>query len=146
PDALEEVRGSVPSPSGRGQGEGELRPVPVRPHPSPLPEGEGVWLHVLVRTHAQLDAALAFEHELKPSMIYCDFEDVRRYRSAVEKCNAATVPVALATMRIVKPGEDGWLNQLLDAKPDAILVRNLAAISFFRERAPRMPLIGDYAL
>ena len=49
-------------------------------------------------------------------------------------------------MRIVKPGEDGWLNQVLDARADGILVRNLAAISFFRERAPEIPLIGDYAL
>jgi putative protease len=103
-------------------------------------------LHVLIRTHAQLDAALAFDDKLKPATIYCDFEDVRRYRAAVEICHAAKIPVSLATMRIVKPGEDGWLNQLLDANPDGILVRNLASISFFRERAPQLALIGDYAL
>ncbi len=102
--------------------------------------------HLLVRTLDQLDAALALDHDLRPSTIYCDFEDVRRYREAVARCNAAKMPVALATMRIVKPHEDGWLNQLLDCAPDAVLVRNLAALSFFAERAPHLPLIGDYAL
>ena len=55
------------------------------------------------------------------------------------------VPVAFATMRVVKPGEDGWLKQVLDCAPDAVLVRNLAGIGFFREHAPQLPLIGDYA-
>jgi putative protease len=100
----------------------------------------------LVRTLDQLDAALALDRDVRPSSIYCDFEDVRRYKEAVARCNAERMPVALATMRIVKPHEDGWLNQLLDCRPDAVLVRNLAAISFFAERAPHLPLIGDYAL
>jgi putative protease len=99
-------------------------------------------MHVLARTLEQLDEVIAF----RPATIYCDFEDVRRYAQAVERCNTATIPVALATMRIVKPGEDGWLKQILDCGPDAILVRNLAAIGFCQQHAPRMPLIGDYAL
>ena len=103
-------------------------------------------MHVLARTLDHVDAILALPDDLKPTSIYCDFEDVRRYRPAVEKCNSAKMPIALATMRIVKPHEEGWLNQLLDARPDAILVRNLAAISFYHERAPQLPLIGDYAL
>ncbi len=103
-------------------------------------------LHLLVRTIDQLDAVLALDADAKPATIYCDFEDVRRYKLAVEKCNAAKMPVALATMRIVKPHEDGWLQQILDCQPDAILVRNLASLAFYRERAPSLPLIGDYAL
>jgi len=103
-------------------------------------------MHVLVRTPAQLDAVLAARETVSPATIYCDFEDVRRYRAAVAACNAAGVPVAVATMRIVKPGEDGWLKQILDCAPDAILVRNLASVAYFAEHAPRLPLIGDYAL
>jgi putative protease len=99
-------------------------------------------LHVLVRTLDQLSASI----ETHPASIYADFEDVRRYKFAVERCNAAGIPIALATMRIVKPNEDGWLQQILDAAPDAILVRNLAAIAFYTEKAPHMPLVGDYAL
>ncbi len=99
-------------------------------------------LHVLARTLDQLHAVLAG----KPASVYCDFEDVRRYQPAVDAARAAGVPIALATMRIVKPGEEGWLKQVLDAQPDAILVRNLAAISYYREMAPNLPLIGDYSL
>jgi putative protease len=121
---------------------GELR-APLVPAPRCSGETErGPQLHVLARTLDQLDAVLAF----RPASVYCDFEDVRRYRQAVERCNAANIPVAAATMRIVKPGEDGWLKQILDSRPDAILVRNLAAIGFYHEHAPAMPLIGDYAL
>jgi putative protease len=111
------------------------KPLRVQPHAQPQ-------LHVLARTLDQLDEVIAF----RPVSIYCDFEDVRRYAQAVERCNAAGIPVALATMRIVKPGEDGWLKRILDCRPDAILVRNLAAIGFYRQHAPQLPLIGDYAL
>jgi putative protease len=103
-------------------------------------------LNVLVRTLDQLDAILAWQNDLRPSMVYCDFEDIRRYREAVARCRAANRPIALATLRIVKPTEEGLLRQIVECEPDAILVRNLAAISFCHEFAPQMPLIGDYAL
>jgi putative protease len=102
-------------------------------------------LHVLVRTLDQLDAVLAWKSE-QLGFIYCDFEDIRRYRDAVARCRAAHVPVALATLRIVKPGEEGLLRQILDCSPDAILVRNLAALAFYREHAPQLVQIGDYSL
>ncbi|MDB5327373.1 MAG: family peptidase [Phycisphaerales bacterium] len=101
-------------------------------------------LHVMARTVDQVSALL--DSADRPATISCDFEDVRRYKQAVDLCNAAGVPVHLATMRIVKPGEDGWLKQLLDTGGDGILVRNLAAIEFFKEFAPNLPLFGDYAL
>ena len=101
-------------------------------------------LHVMARTADQVAALLDLSEP--PATIYCDFEDVRRYKDAVTRCRAAGVPVALATMRIVKPGEDGWLKQLLDTAPDAVLVRNLAAVEYFQEFAPGLPLYGDYAL
>ena len=43
----------------------------------------------------------------RPGLVYCDFEDVRRYRDAVELAHAAGQPVGLATLRILKPGEEG---------------------------------------
>jgi putative protease len=156
PNALDELRALTPSPRYSGERAGErgevrandgaalLHTAGPSPQPSPRITGEREHgaLHVLARTLDQLDPVIAF----RPASIYCDFEDVRRYGLAVQKCNAAGVPVAVATMRIVKPGEDGWLQQILDSRPDAILVRNLAGIEFFRERAPHLPLIGDYAL
>jgi putative protease len=56
------------------------------------------------------------------------------------------MPVALATPRILKPGEEGLLLQIANCRPDAVLIRNLAAITWFQERFPQLPLIGDYSL
>lgn len=105
-------------------------------------------LYVLTRTLDQLKAVLGWTPASgpRPPMVYCDFEDVRRYKDAVPLAKAAGVPIALATMRVCKPGEDGFLSILSDANPDAILVRNLASLSFFADRRPDLPLIGDYAL
>lgn len=106
-------------------------------------------LTVLCRNLEQLEAVLAWprlsEH-VSPSIVYCDFEEVRFSKQAVGLANAAGVPVALATPRIVKPSEEGLLLQIANCRPDAVLVRNLAAISFFQERFPEIPLIGDYSL
>lgn len=101
-------------------------------------------LHVMARTVDQVEALLQLDE--KPATIYCDFEDVRRYKIAVELCRKANMLIAVATMRIVKPGEDGWLQHILDCQPDQVLVRNLASIHFFQHNAPGLALIGDYAL
>ena len=95
-------------------------------HPQPLvpPEAveQGRKIAVLVRTLDQLDAALA----CRPAMVYCDFEDVRRYTRRRRLARAAGVPIGLATLRILKPGEEGFLRQHRRLEPDAVLVRNLA--------------------
>src|SRR6185369_7251585 len=69
---------------------------------SPQPESPS--LYAMVRTLDQLNAALQWDNEIRFSMIYCDFEDVRRYALAVEHARAARIPIALATLRIIKPG------------------------------------------
>jgi putative protease len=131
-DALDRLRGSRPS-----------------PQPSPGVLGEGVRMHVLVRTLDQLDALIAWRDSVGAdalASVYCDFEDIRKYKGAVARCRAANLPVALATLRVIKPHEEGLLNQVLDAEPDAVLVRNLAAVGFYRDRAPDLPQVGDYSL
>jgi putative protease len=99
-------------------------------------------LHVLVRTFDQLDAALAF----KPATVYCEFEDIRRYREAVARAHDAGVSVGLATLRIVKPGEEGFLRTVGGFGPDFVLIRNLAALAIFREEFPAVQRIGDFSL
>jgi putative protease len=99
-------------------------------------------LTVLCRTLDQLDAAL----EYRPALIYCEFEDLRRYRDAVTKARAAGVPIGLATLRIQKPGEDGHLRLVAGFQPDVLLVRNLAGLDLFRSEFPDIELIGDFAL
>jgi putative protease len=105
-------------------------------------------LYVLVRTLPQLEAVLGWSaaQTAPPAMVYCDFEDVRRYREAVPLARAAGVPIGLATLRIIKPGEEGLLAKIASAEPDAVLVRNLASLAYFREQTPNLPLVGDFSL
>ena len=100
---------------------------------------------VLVRTLDQLDAALAFASP-RPSLVYCDFADTKDYAAAVHRGGAAGVAVGLATPRILKPGEEPLLETILAAGPESVLVRNLGALGFLRERAPDLALVGDYSL
>jgi U32 family peptidase len=102
-------------------------------------------LHVLVRTMEQLRAVLAWSPPVdgvERGMVYCEFEDVRRYPDAIAAAHGAGVQIALATVRIIKPAEHGLLRALAAARPDAILARNLSALSYFKD----IPLIADYSL
>jgi putative protease len=101
-------------------------------------------LTVLCRTFDQLDAVLA--HPSRPAMVYCDFEDLRRYADAVPKAKAAGVPIGLATLRIQKPGEDGFHSPIVRANPDAVLVRTLGSLDYFQSELPAAERIGDFSL
>jgi putative protease len=127
PDALERLRAGGASPPGEG-----------RPR-----------LTVLVRTLEQLDAVLAWAPPAdfpRPAAIYCDFEDLRRYKDAVPRARASGIPIGLAPLRILKPGEEGFQSLVARAEPDIVLVRNLASIGYFREHLPHARLIGDFSL
>jgi putative protease len=109
----------------------------------------GPKLTVLVRSLDQLRAVLDWQADAEcpaVDLIHCDFEEVRRYETAVELCRAAKRPVSLATLRIVKPKEDGWLRQIGSYAPDFVLVRNLSALRYYQERYPQLRLLGDYTL
>lgn len=115
----------------------QLNPAADMPEAAPQ-------IHVMARTLDQVEALLKMSPA--PEWIYCDFEDIRRYKDAVALCRAAGVKIALATLRIVKPHEEGTLNLIANNEPDAVLVRNLAAISFYHEKLPNLMQIGDYSL
>jgi putative protease len=155
PDALARLRGEI---EARSQQIGTVTyfgaqkigdcPYLLRPYLL-LPTDAPPRLTVLVRDPAQLGAVLAWsppERALRPALVYCEFADARLCRDAVAQCRSAGVAAGLATLRIVKPGEDPSLEQILDESPDAVLVRNLAGVSFFHERAPVLPLVGDFSL
>jgi U32 family peptidase len=116
-----------------------------QPHDSPShPQ-----LTVMVRNLEQLDAVLAWkptDERMRPAVIYCDFEDLRRYKDAVPKARDAGIPIGVATLRVWKPGEDGFQSMVVRAEPDIVLVRNLASISYFQEQLPKATLIGDFSL
>jgi len=103
-------------------------------------------LTVLARTLEQVDAVLRAAPSLPLDMLYVDFEDPKRYRDAVAKARDAGVAIGLATLRVLKPGEEGFMRPMLTAQPDAVLVRNLAALDYFRQELPAAQLIGDFAL
>lgn len=110
----------------------------------PLPR-----LSVLARNEEQLRAVLNWQPEqtgIELEAVYCDWEDVRRYRAAVELARTAGKKIGLATLRIMKPGEEGLLSIIARAEPDRILVRNLGSLQYFRELRPELPLHGDFSL
>ncbi len=93
-------------------------------------------LAVLARSLEQLDAVLAWASQsslAELACVYCDFEEIRRYREATERCRNAGVPVGLATLRILKPGEEGYLRQIAKCQPEVVLIRNLGSLAFFHE-------------
>jgi len=97
-------------------------------------------LSVLCRSFEQLDAALATE----ASTILVDFEDIRRYRDAVERARTAGKPIFLATPRIQKAGEQGFFKLIENAAPDGVLIRNVGAIAYFQHSPLRK--LGDFSL
>jgi putative protease len=109
-------------------------------------------LSVLCRTLPQVQAAL----DRNVATIYCDFEDPRRYREAVLlKRSTINNPqssivhppssILLATPRIMKPGETGYLKLIERAEPDGILLRNLAALDYYKDRSD-LKKIADFSL
>lgn len=104
---------------------------------------EAVKLSILTRSLDQLVAAL----ESNIEEIYCDFEDPRRYKEAMEVRNSlhSSSKIILATPRILKPGELGYLKLIERCQPDGLLLRNLSALNFYQYRTDVIK-IGDFSL
>lgn len=111
--------------------------LPPSSPPSPLSPS----LIVLVRNLKQLQAALQTGVET----LYCEFEDPRAYKQAVNLVRQATQTspqIFLAPPRITKPGENWILQQVRAANADGYLIRNYDQLEFFAaERC-----IGDFSL
>jgi putative protease len=102
-------------------------------------------LSVLCRNFEQLQAAI----ESGVATVYCDFEDPRRYKEAVSlfKSNIqhSKSKILLATPRILKPGESGYLSLIGKAAPDGLLLRNLASLHHYKDRDDLIKA-GDFPL
>lgn len=111
--------------------------------PAPAPPVSSSRLSVMCRTLDQVRAAAAY-----PGVhtIYTDFEDIRLHREARQLIPAGGARFVPATLRIIKPGEAPFARKLMEARPDAVLVRNLAAWEVLRKIDPDLPLIADYSL
>ncbi|MFZ9936376.1 MAG: DUF3656 domain-containing U32 family peptidase [Luteolibacter sp.] len=102
-------------------------------------------LSVLCRDLGHLHAAI----ECGVETIYCDFEDPRRYKEAVadfkSRISNLKSRILLATPRILKPGETGYLKLIERAEPDGLLLRNLAALEYYKNRS-ELAKVGDFSL
>jgi len=112
--------------------------IPNSPRLSPA-------LSVLCRTLKQLDAAL----ECGVETIYLDYEDPRRYKDSVAHIRSQVSnhksQVFLATPRILKSGETGFLKLIEQAAPDGVLLRNLSSLHFYQNR-DELRKVGDFSL
>jgi putative protease len=97
-------------------------------------------LHLLVRTPAQLDAAIG----IRPASITLDYLDLFGLRPSVERVKASGVTARVASPRILKPGETRILNFLLSLEC-WILVRSTGILHALREKEHPF-LIGDFSL
>ncbi len=109
------------------------------------PAEESARLLPLCRNDAQLEAVIAAglrEVEL-------DWMELVGLQRAVERARAAGLRVTIATVRVQKPGEEGYDQRIDRLRPDAVLVRHWGAMMHFLERPagqPRPVLHGDFSL
>jgi putative protease len=113
--------------------------------PGASPSAPTAQLSVLCRTLGQLTATI----ECGMATIYCDFENPRRYKEAVALFKSAScnpqAAILLATPRILKPGEAGYLKLIERAGADGLLLRNLAALEYYKHRSD-LKKVGDFPL
>lgn len=98
-------------------------------------------ISLLCRTMEQAEVALGVE----VSTVYVDFEDIRKYASAVKLGREYPESrLILATPRIQKPAEEGVFKLMARTEPAGVLVRNLGSVQFFKDAG--IPMIGDFSL
>ncbi len=106
------------------------------------PPQDAAKLIVLVRRLDQLQAAI----EAKAETLYCEFEDPRTYREAVQMFRRSQTStdqtIWVAPPRITKPGEQWILEQVRHSNADGYLVRNADHLNYFASNR----CIGDFSL
>lgn len=117
-----------------------LEKVSKQIKPTSLAEETNTFLHLLVRTPEQLDAAI----KLQPATITLDYLDLYGLRPAIEKVQASNITVRVASPRIFKPGEEKILDFLL--KLDCEILVRAAGLLQQLQTKPHPQLIGDFSL
>jgi putative protease len=97
-------------------------------------------LHLLVRTPAQLEAALA----VRPAGITLDYLDLYGLKPSLDRVRAAGLHPRVASPRVLKPGEERIVDFLASCDCP-ILVRSAGLLHQLRDRSHR-DLIGDFSL
>lgn len=103
----------------------------------------GPQLVPLCRTMDQLEAVIAAGF----GEIELDWMELVGLELAVARARAAGARVRIATLRIQKPGEEGYDARIARLEPDGLLVRHWGALEFFRRSPGGGPeLHGDFSL
>ncbi len=78
--------------------------------------------------------------------IYLDFTDLKQLAPVTAQLRREypATAVWIATLRIMKPKEAGYFRFINEAAPDGVLVRNLGAALYFREKG--IPMVADFSL
>ncbi len=113
--------------------------VPRRPE-GPRHLSRSSEIHLLVRTPAQLEAAIAF----RPATITLDYLDLYGLRPSLERIRAAGLAPRVASPRVLKPGEERIADFLLSCDCP-ILARSAGLLHALRGRA-HPELIADFSL
>ncbi|MBW7884328.1 MAG: U32 family peptidase [Caldilineaceae bacterium] len=98
------------------------------------------FIHLLVRTPEQLEAALA----LRPASITLDYLDLYGLRPAVEQVQAAGITARVASPRVLKPNEQRIVRFLLRLNCQ-ILVRSTGLLQALQAEG-HPSLVGDFSL
>jgi len=98
------------------------------------------WLHLLVRTPEQLDAALT----VRPASITLDYLDLYGLRPSLDRVKASGIEARVASPRVLKPGEERIAAFLLRCDCP-ILVRSSGLLELLRHQ-PHGSLTGDFSL
>lgn len=97
-------------------------------------------LHVLVRSPAQLDAAL----DLAASSVTLDYLDFEGLRPSIDRAQSRGVVPRIATPRVIKPGEETIIQALL--KYECPLLVRSSGILHMLQGQPHPELVGDASL
>lgn len=134
-DAVEQLQGR------QGQRHIDTFPAAWKPVQASAPHSDAPpVLHLLVRTPAQLDAAI----ELRPASITLDYLDLYGLKPSLERVRAAGLQPRVASPRVLKPGEERIVDFLLSCSCP-ILVRSTGLLQALRGKAHDR-LAGDFSL
>jgi putative protease len=141
-----ELAARLDAPPARTVADGSVLPALrarlTAPHVGP---GAPPRLLVLCRTEEQLEAVI----DAGLPEVELDWMELVGLGRAVARARAAGLAVTIATVRVQKPGEEGYDARVARLAPDAVLARHWGAVMHFLEQpdgAPRPTLHGDFSL
>lgn len=103
-------------------------------------------LNIVLREKAQVEDLVAAGNLVRPGtgIVFLDFEFGKNYAESIALLKQHGFTAGIATTRVLKPREYHNFKVIERAQPDAILIRNLGALEYFRNSGLR--LIGDFSL